>query len=82
MTTGHPVECDYRNEAERAMTTFPFSTNGLDEYTASNFGGAMKGDLLAASHGDAIHRMKLTADGTAVTSNDVLFTSVGTCRSM
>ena len=26
----------------------PFSTNGLDEYTASNFGGAMKGDLLAA----------------------------------
>jgi hypothetical protein len=77
VASGHPLECDYRNEAERgALTTFPFSTNGLDEYTASNFGGAMKGDLLAASYGEAIHRIRLSADGSAVTSNDVLFSSV------
>jgi hypothetical protein len=77
VASANPEECDYRNEAERgALTTFPFSTNGLDEYTASNFGGAMKGDILAASHDDAIYRVRLTADGTAVTSNDVLFSSV------
>ena len=76
--TADPVECDYRNESARgALTSFGFSTNGLDEYTASNFGGEMRGDLLAAGHDDAIHRMELNADGTAVTSNTVLFSSAG-----
>jgi hypothetical protein len=77
VSAAHPEECDYRTEAERGtLTTFPFSTNGLDEYTASNFGGAMRGDLLAASHNDAIYRVKLSPDGSAVTSNTVLFSSV------
>ena len=74
--SSHPVECDYRTEAERgAMASFGFSTNGLDEYTASNFGGAMQGDLLAASHNDTIYRIQLDADGTAVTSTTPLFSS-------
>ena len=65
VSSSHPVECDYRTEAERgAMASFAFSTNGLDEYTASNFGGAMQGDLLAASHNDTIYRIQLNADGT------------------
>ncbi len=72
----HPVECDYRNEVERgALASFAFSTNGLDEYTGTNFGGAMRGDLLAASHNDAIYRIRLSADGTAVASSSVLFSS-------
>ena len=50
------------------MTSFAFSTNGLDEYTASNFGGAMQGDLLAASHNDTIYRIQLNADGSHATS--------------
>jgi hypothetical protein len=71
-----PVECDYRTEVERgALASFAFSTNGLAEYTATNFGGAMRGDLLAASHDDTIRRIRLNADGTAVTSNTVLFSS-------
>ncbi len=78
VATADPVECDYRNEPARgALTTFGFSTNGLDEYTASSFNGAMQGDLLTASYDDAIHRIELNADGTAVTSNTVLFSNAG-----
>jgi hypothetical protein len=76
VSTANPVECDYRTEAERgAMASYAFSTNGLTEYTASNFGGAMRGDLLTASHNDAIYRVRLSPDGAAVTSNTILFSS-------
>ena len=53
----NPVECDFRSPGagqragqrrRRAGHVPGSSTNGLAEYTASNFGGAMKGDLLAA----------------------------------
>ncbi|HEX8804478.1 MAG TPA: hypothetical protein VF743_09800, partial [Acidimicrobiales bacterium] len=78
VATANPVECDYRNETARgALTTFGSSTNGLDEYTASTFNGALRGDLLTAGHDDAIHRIELTADGTAATSNTVLFSNAG-----
>jgi Cep192 domain 4/Malectin domain len=76
---GHPVECDYRTEVERgALASFAFSTNGLDEYTAGNFNQGMEGDLLAASHDDAIYRIQLSADGTEVVSSSVLFSSAAT----
>jgi Malectin domain/Abnormal spindle-like microcephaly-assoc'd, ASPM-SPD-2-Hydin/Glucose / Sorbosone dehydrogenase len=76
--SANPVECDYRTEVERgAMASYAFSTNGLTEYTASNFGGAMRGDLLTASHNDAVYRVRLSPDGTAVTSNTILFSSAG-----
>ncbi|MGH9258376.1 MAG: choice-of-anchor D domain-containing protein, partial [Acidimicrobiales bacterium] len=72
----NPVECDYRTEVERgALASYAFSTNGLTEYTGSNFAGAMRGDLLTASFNDAIYRVRLSPDGTAVTSNTVLFSS-------
>ena len=35
----------------------------------------MQGDLLAASHNDAVYRIRLTPDGTAVESSTVLFSS-------
>ena len=44
----------------------PSSTNGLCEYTASNFGGAMTGDLLSASFGGTINRFELNAAGTGL----------------
>ncbi|HKY68317.1 MAG TPA: choice-of-anchor D domain-containing protein [Acidimicrobiales bacterium] len=76
VAAAHPVECDYRTEVERgALASFAFSTNGLDEYTADNFDHEMEGDLLAASHDDAIYRIQLSADGTQVTSRSVLFSS-------
>ena len=65
-----------RSSAARSRR-FASSTNGLDEYTADNFGGAMEGDLLAASYDDAIYRIQLNADGTRSTSRTVLFSTVG-----
>jgi Malectin domain/Transmembrane protein 131-like N-terminal len=76
VASANPVECDYRTEVERgALASYAFSTNGLTEYTASNFGNVMRGDLLTASYNDAIYRVRLSPDGTAVTSNTVLFSS-------
>jgi hypothetical protein len=48
------------------LVTFTASTNGLTEYTASNFGGALKGDLLTASFDDKIWRIDLDAAGTGL----------------
>ena len=78
VSEGNPVECDYRKPGleDGALTTFVPSTNGITEYTASNFGGAMKGDLLAAAHNNTIYRLKLDATGTEVTVKDALFATV------
>jgi hypothetical protein len=60
----NPVECDFRaptGPASTALATFGSSTNGIAEYTASNFGGAMKGDLVAAGLDlNRIYRIQLS----------------------
>jgi len=81
--SANPVECDYLapsettgqvnpDDGERgSMYVFSASTNGLAEYTASNFDGAMQGDILAASYDGSVYRVQRTSDGTeaaAVTS--------------
>jgi hypothetical protein len=75
----NPVECDYRaNGAEKGnLTQFTDSTNGIDEYTASNFGGAMKGDLLTASFNETIYRLKLNSAGDSVALKEALFQNFG-----
>jgi Malectin domain/Kelch motif/Abnormal spindle-like microcephaly-assoc'd, ASPM-SPD-2-Hydin len=73
-------ECDYLapTSANGALTTWSSSVDGLDEYTAGNFGGAMDGDLIAADYGfNSVRRVELSSDGTAVQSNSALFSSVG-----
>ena len=49
--------------ADGSIVTLNASTNGLCEYTASNFNGAMTGDLLAASFNGNIVRIQLGSDG-------------------
>jgi len=39
------------------------NTNGIDEYTASNFGGAMQGNLLAGDNNGILRRVELNASG-------------------
>ncbi|HET7856498.1 MAG TPA: kelch repeat-containing protein [Gaiellaceae bacterium] len=59
-----PVECDYRRPKDRdPVVLFPTSTNGLAEYTASSFGGAMRGNLLAASFDTQVYRVVLNERG-------------------
>ena len=79
VSTGNPVECDYRppGGANGALAVFGSSTNGLVRYTASNFGGALQGDLLAASFSNQIQRMKLNAAGTSAVLVEALFSNVG-----
>lgn len=45
------------------VVTWGTNTNGIDEYTASNFGGAMQGDLIAGKNGGALRRVQLNSDG-------------------
>ena len=76
----HPQECDYKIPGPNsgALVLNTPSTNGLDEYTASNFGGAMKGDLIAAAFKKQIYRVELNANGNAVTSKSTIATGLGT----
>ncbi len=67
----NPVEGDFRNPGganpdgavDAIVTTWGNNTNGIDEYTASNFAGAMQGDLIAGKSGGALHRVQLLPDG-------------------
>ena len=75
----NPIECEFRapGEASGALTTNNPSTNGLDEYTATNFGGAMKNDIIAVSFNGDLYRVQLNNAGNQVTSKSILSTDVG-----
>lgn len=75
----NPVECEYREAgpASGALAVFAESTNGLTEYSAGNFGGAMKGDLILASFDGNVHRVQLDATGAKAVSAGPLFSAVG-----
>lgn len=78
VSVANPVECDLRGAGgSKALSTFDFSTNGLDEYSASNFGGAMQGDLLAAAWNNSIQRIVLNDAGTKLIDKEPLFANVG-----
>ncbi|QMU31310.1 malectin domain-containing carbohydrate-binding protein [Adhaeribacter radiodurans] len=64
----HPIEGDYQSpgEADNSLLTFPTSTNGLTEYTASNFNNALKGSLLAACYNGNIYKISLNSTGDQV----------------
>ena len=71
-----PVECDYQSPAEdNSMGDTLGWTGGVDEYTASNFGGAMQGDLLVVVGASSVERVQLNASGTGVTDQESNFFS-------
>ncbi len=74
------IECDYKapGNGNNSLHIFNASTNGLTEYTASNFGGSMKGDLLAGSFDQSVYRVQLNGAGTQLTGIDKLFQNLGT----
>ena len=83
VSTGSAVQCDFRSPGDAtgagkengALVTFGQSTNGLAEYTASNFGNEMKGNLVAASYDNTIQRLIQTSATTA--SKSALASAVG-----
>ncbi len=79
VSVANPVECEWRDagEARGNIDAYPGSTNGLTEYTASNFGGALQGDILSASFDNKIYRDQLDATGTELVVREALFQNVG-----
>ncbi|MDU8885505.1 malectin domain-containing carbohydrate-binding protein [Yeosuana sp. MJ-SS3] len=53
------------------------STNGIAEYTASNFNGAMQGNILTASFNGNINRYVLNASGDTVVEYEATFSGFG-----
>ena len=55
----NPIEGDYQNPGvdDPSLFTVNNSTNGLVEYTASNFNNTMKGNLIAASFKGPLYRV-------------------------
>ncbi len=74
-----PIQCDYQipGTENGALAIIGASTNGLAEYTASNFGGSMQGDLLAAAFNGNIYRFELNAAGDDVAAQQALFSGFG-----
>ncbi|WP_435361659.1 malectin domain-containing carbohydrate-binding protein [Haloarchaeobius sp. DFWS5] len=74
----NPVECDYQDPTEDNSIGSTFGwTGGIAEYTASNFGGQMQGDLLVVENANSVERVELNAAGDAVTNQEGnLFSSV------
>ena len=64
-TLANAIEGDFQNPGvdDNALTLWPNNTNGIDEYTASNFNGAMQGNLIAARFNGFLHRVILNANG-------------------
>lgn len=75
-----PIECDFELQGTPAHPTLnvdPSSSDGIVEYTASNFGGAMKGDLLIAAWDNYIERIHLNSTGLVNLGATHLFSTVG-----
>lgn len=81
----NPVEGDFRNPggvnpdgpADVLVTTWQNNSNGIDEYTASNFGGAMQGDLIAGRNDGSLHRVQLMPDGSLDTLTQNWVSGIG-----
>ena len=71
VSVANPIEGDWRGPGipnpdgpvDDIITTWGTNTNGIDEYTASNFNGAMKGNLIAGVNTGVLRRVELKADG-------------------
>lgn len=76
LSLANPIEGDYQAPTT-AMMVINSSTNGLTEYTASNFGGAMQGNLLAVTFNDNVYHIELSAAGDAVVNSTALLNGFG-----
>jgi len=76
VTTADPAQCSYLGSGGQggSLATFNSSTNGITEYMASNFSGAMQGNLLTSSYNGTITRFQLNAagDGLAKPKEEIL----------
>ncbi|MFK7847180.1 MAG: malectin domain-containing carbohydrate-binding protein [Rhodothermales bacterium] len=80
VSEGYPAECDFRNSGvdDGSLVDYVPSTNGMAEYTASNFDGEIQGAIISAGFSGEVYIAKLNAAGDAVTNGvDELFNNFG-----
>ena len=65
--TEEGIRVRHPSAGSEALVTIGSSSNGLVEYKANNFGGALKGDLLVAQFNGNVARLNLNATGTTAT---------------
>lgn len=83
--TANAIEGDFRapgasnpdGPVDDLVTIWGTNTNGIDEYTASNFGGAMQGNLIAGKNGGTLRRVELNPDGSLLALNQDYITNLG-----
>ena len=83
--SANSVEGDWRGPGisnpdgpdDNPITTWGTNTNGIDEYTASNFGGAMQGDLLAGHNNGILRRVELNPNGSLQQLTSSFLTGIG-----
>ncbi|MDE3741493.1 malectin domain-containing carbohydrate-binding protein [Maribacter polysaccharolyticus] len=64
---------DIGNPQVNILDVVSSSTNGICEYTATNFNGAMQGDILSTSFGGQINRYQLNTTGDGLEAKDNSF---------
>ncbi len=62
---------------DNPVTLWGTNTNGLDEYTASNFSGALQGNLIAGVNGGVLRRAALNPDGSLETLQTAFASNLG-----
>lgn len=85
LTLANTVEGDWRGPGipnpdgpiDDIITIWGTNTNAIDEYTASNFDGAMQGDLIAGVNTGLLRRVELNPDGTLETLTDEFASGFG-----
>ena len=65
--TEEGIRVRHPSAGSEALVTIGSSSNGLVEYKANNFDGALKGDLLVAQFNGNVARLNLNATGTTAT---------------
>ncbi len=81
----NPIEGDWRGPGmenpdgpnDVLVTIWGTNTNGIDEYTATNFNGAMQGDLIAGKNGGILRRVELKDDGSLETLTESFASGIG-----
>jgi len=73
LSVANPIEGDFQNAGvdDASLYTVSASTNGMTEYTASNFNNSLKGNLLAASFNENIYNVNLNNAGSINSAQDV-----------
>jgi len=85
VSNANPVEGDWRGPGvenpdgpnDAIVTIWGTNTNAIDEYTATNFNGAMKGDLIAGKNGGILRRVQLKTDGSLEVLTDSFASGIG-----